>query len=125
MEPVQPILVVEDEALIRMGLVEYLAAGGYTVSDCKDGAAAIAHIDASDELHGLATDIKLGKGPSGWEVAHYARKMYPDIAVVYMTGDSAADWSAEGVPNSIILQKPFADAHLLSALATLMIASSS
>ena len=125
MEAVQPILVVEDDSLIRMSLVECLVAGGYTVSDCKDGAAAIAYIDASEELHGLATDIKLGKGPSGWEVAHYARKKYPDIAVVYMTGDSASDWPAEGVPKSNILQKPFAAAHLLTALATLMVASSS
>ena len=125
MEAVQPILVVEDEALIRISLVECLEAGGYTVSDCSDGAAAIAYIEASDELHGLATDIQLGKGPSGWEVAHYARKKYPDIAVVYMTGDSAADWSAEGVPNSVILQKPFADAQMLTAIATLMITAGS
>ena len=122
---VQPILVVEDEALIRMGLVDCLEAGGYTVSDCKDGAAAIACIDASEELHGLATDIKLGKGPNGWEVAHHARKKYPNIAVVYITGDSVADWSVEGVPGSIILQKPFADAQMLTAIATLMITASS
>lgn len=125
MEVVQPILVVEDEALIRMSLVDCLSAGGYTVSDCKDGASAIAFIDASHELHGLATDIQLGKGPSGWEVAHHARKKYPDIAVVYMTGDSAGDWSAEGVPSSLILQKPFADAQLLTAMATLMISANS
>ena len=125
MVAVQPILVVEDEALIRMGLVDALEAGGYTVSDCGDGASAIRLIDASTELHGLVTDIKLGVGSTGWEVAHHARKKFPDIAVVYMTGDSAADWTAEGVPNSIMLQKPFADAHMLTALSTLMIASGS
>jgi CheY-like chemotaxis protein len=123
MAAVQPILVVENEALIRMGLVDALKAGGYTVSDCGDGASAVLLIDASTELHGLATDIKLGVGSTGWEVAHYARKKFPDIAVVYMTGDGAADWTAEGVPNSILLQKPFAEAHLLTALSTLMIAS--
>ena len=67
-------------------------------------------IDASTELQGLATDIRLGAGPTGWEVAHHARKKYPDIAVVYTTGDGAADWFAEGVPNSVMLQKPFAEA---------------
>lgn len=121
MESVQPTLVVEDEALIRMSLVAALEAGGYTVSDCSDGASAIRFIDASSDLRGLATDIKLGSGPTGWEVAHHARKKYPDIAVVYMTGDSAADWSAEGVPNSILLHKPFPEAQLLTAMATLMI----
>ena len=40
-----------------------------------------------------------------------------------MTGDSAADWSAEGVPNSVMLQKPFAEAQLLTAMGTLLIAA--
>lgn len=123
MDIVQPLLVVEDEALIRLTLVDALAAGGYTVSECADGASAILFIDASIELHGIATDVRLGGGPTGWEVARHARRKYPDIAVVYMTGDSAADWSAEDVPNSIMLPKPFADAQMLTAMATLMIAS--
>lgn len=122
MVAVQPILVVEDEALIRISLVDALEAGGYTVIDCSDGASAILYIDSSTELCGLATDIRLGAGPTGWEVAHHARKKYPEIAVVYMTGDSAADWTAEGVPNSVLLQKPFAEAQMLTALSTLMIA---
>ncbi len=125
MEVVQPILVVEDDALIRMSLVECLVAGGYTVSDCGSGAAALAFIDESDDLHGLATDIKLGKGPSGWEVAHHARQKYPNIAVIYFTGDSTADWSSQGVPNSVALEKPFAAAQMLTAMATLMMGASS
>lgn len=123
MEAVQPTLVVEDEALIRMSLVDVLESGGYTVSECSDGASAMKFIDSSDDLQGLATDIRLGDGPDGWEVAHYARKKYPDIAVVYMTGDSAAQWFAEGVPNSILLTKPFPEAQLLTAMATLMISN--
>ena len=31
-----------------------------------------------------------------------------------MTGDSAADWAAEGVPNSTLLQKPFATAQMIT-----------
>lgn len=123
MVAIQPILVVEDEALIRMTLVEALAAGGYTVNECPDGSSAIHFIDASSELHGLATDINLGDGPTGWDVPHHARKKYPDIAVVYMSGDSASGWTAEGVPNSIMLEKPFAEALMLTALGSLMIAA--
>jgi hypothetical protein len=40
--------------------------------------------------------------------------------VVYISGDSVDAWTAEGVPNSLILQKPFADAQLLSAVTTLL-----
>jgi len=40
-----------------------------------------------------------------------------------VTGDSAADWTVDDVSNSIMLQKPFAVAHMLTALSTLMIAN--
>lgn len=123
MVAVQPVLVVEDEALIRMNLVDAFEAGGYTVNDCGDGNAAIFFIDSSTELEGLATDIRLGAGPSGWEVAQHARRKYPEIAVVYMSGDSAAEWPANGVPNSVMLQKPFPEAQLITAMSTLIIAS--
>ena len=41
MEIAQPTLVVEDEALIRMGLVDALEESGYVVGDCGDGASAM------------------------------------------------------------------------------------
>jgi CheY-like chemotaxis protein len=114
MEVVQPLLVVEDEALIRINLIDVLNEGGYTVDECASGNAAIANIDSRDVLHGLITDINIGSGPNGWHVARQARQKFPDIAVVYIS------WTAEGVPNSLILQKPFADAQLLSAVTTLL-----
>ena len=37
-----------------------------------------------------------------------------------MSGASAGDWAAQGVPNSIMLTKPFAPAQLITAISTLM-----
>lgn len=122
MSGVQPILVVEDEVLIGMELVDALGAGGFSAREVENGTKAVEDIEGSEELHGLVTDIRLGSGPTGWEVARAARQKYPDIAVVYMSGDSAGDWSVEGVPNSIMLQKPFAPAQLLTAISNLLIA---
>jgi len=42
------------------------------------------------------------------------------MPVVYVSGDSAADWPVKGVPQSIMLSKPYAHAQLISALATLI-----
>lgn len=117
---VQPILVVEDETLIRLDIIEVLEAGGYTVVDQSDGNAGLAEIDRRDELCGLITDVNLGSDKSGWEVARHARSKFPGIAVVYISGDSVASWPAEGVPQSLILQKPFADAQILGAITTLL-----
>lgn len=120
MDQVQPILVVDDEMLIRLNLVDVLEAGGYTVSECGEGQAAVTELDNRAVLHGLVTDVNLGSSVDGWQIARHARAKFPCIAVVYITGDSVAEWPVEGVPNSIVLQKPFADAQLLDAITTLL-----
>jgi DNA-binding response OmpR family regulator len=67
----------------------------------------------------IVTDVRL-PGADGWQIARHAREVFTDIPIVYMSGDSASDWSIEGVPNSLMLQKPFAMAQLVTGLATIM-----
>ena len=114
------LLLVEDEPLIRTSLAAALEEGGYALIESDTGAAAIDAIDMNESLAGLITDIRLGTGADGWEVARHARQRFPTVAVVYMSGDSAADWASEGVPNSVMLQKPFATAQVITAVSTLL-----
>lgn len=39
-----------------------------------------------------------------------------EMAVVYISGDSAAEWAINGVPNDIMLEKPFAMAEMITAV---------
>jgi hypothetical protein len=48
----------------------------------------------------------------------------PAFPIVYMTGAAADDWASEGVPNSILLKKPFAPAQLVTAVSQLRNAGS-
>ncbi|MEO6718020.1 MAG: response regulator [Novosphingobium sp.] len=115
------LLPVEDEPLILMRIKSLLEDGGYTVLTAAAGDQAMGLLEQRhEEICGLITDIKLGDGPSGWELAHHARELEPRISIVYMSGDSASDWPIEGVPKSVMLQKPFADAQLLTAISTLL-----
>jgi len=99
-----------------------LADRGYDVIWSGGGMEALGMLDDRvAEIAGLITDIRLGEGPSGWKVAHHGRELRPELPVVYMTGDSAGDWTARGVPNSVLLQKPFAPAQLVTAISTLLI----
>jgi CheY-like chemotaxis protein len=125
MDEVPPILVAEDEPLVRLTISEALQEGGYTILEAEDGDRAIEHVGAAEHLRGLVTDIRLGTGPNGWEIAHCAREKFPSLAVVYVTGDSITEWSAQGVPQSTVLQKPFAPAELVAALANLLVANNS
>ena len=114
------ILVVEDELLVRDFVEVSLADAGYDVLsvDPKDALATLNEQGAT--LGALVTDIRLGSGILGWHVATHARGLHPQMPVVYMSGDCAADWLALGVPESLMLQKPFASAQLAVAVSDLL-----
>jgi hypothetical protein len=42
------------------------------------------------------------------------------MPVVYMTGHSAHEWASKGVPDSIMVAKPFAPAQIIIAVSTLL-----
>ena len=115
------LLLVENETFIRFATQEALECGGFAVIATADGEAALALLKETDcRVAGLVTDINLGGEIDGWILARQARDLITEICVVYITGDSAADWPAKGVPNSLVLQKPFADAQVQTAIATLL-----
>jgi two-component system, OmpR family, response regulator len=64
------------------------------------------------------TDIRLGAETSGWEIGRRARQHNSAIAIVYISGDSAGQYSAEGVPGSVMIQKPFVPDQIVTALST-------
>ena len=115
------VLLVEDEPLVLLVAQDALEAGGYLVLPFQVASEAIRALESRiAELSGLVTDVRLPGGPDGWAIGRRARELRADIPVVYTTGDSAADWSAKGVPNSVVVQKPYAAAQLLTAISTLM-----
>jgi DNA-binding response OmpR family regulator len=73
-----------------------------------------------DRYQALVTDISLLGRMDGWEIARRAREIHPDFPVVYMSGQHAEDWASKGVPNSIMLTKPFAPAQLVTAVSQLL-----
>jgi CheY-like chemotaxis protein len=116
------VLVVEDEAMIHEVIGAALEDGGFAVVIAMSGEEAVAALeDPAADYRVLITDIRLRRdGITGWDVARRARELNPSAPVVYMTGDSSADWAAQGVPNSILLSKPFAPAQAVTAVAQLL-----
>ena len=68
----------------------------------------------------LVTDINLPDRIDGWEIARLAREMIATLPVVYMTGAAGDEWASKGVPESILLTKPFAPAQLVTAVSQLL-----
>ena len=115
------VLIAEDEDAIRILLKSSFEDGGFTVALASSGEEAIAAFEAKgDAVRALVTDINLGSKSSGWDVARHAREMNPDLPVVYVTGAEGHDWASRGVPNSVLIAKPFAPAQVLTAVSQLL-----
>ena len=115
------VFVVEDEEMVQEVVVSALEEGGFAVMVTASGDEALAILEMDDApIRAVVTDVDLGGPISGWDVAKRARELHPDMPIVYMTGGHANEWSANGVPNSIILTKPFAPAQIVSAVSQLM-----
>ncbi len=107
--------------LLQALLEETLKDGGYDVTVVSTGEEAIKLLDADEpKYRALVTDVNLGRKVDGWDVARRAREINADTGVVYITGHGAADWASRGVPNSIVLTKPFAPAQLITAVSQLI-----
>ncbi len=115
------LLLVEDAAAIRNILEEGLGDAGFELKFSDNGKSAIAELDAdAGVFHAVITDIRLCDGPSGWDVGRHARELNPEMPIVYMSGDSAVEWASQGVPGSIMIQKPFVVAQIVTAVSHLL-----
>jgi CheY-like chemotaxis protein len=115
------VLVIEDDQLMQSLIEQTLTDGGFDVAIVATGEEAIALLTSKKvEYRALVTDIHLAGKLDGWDVARAVREIDPAFPVVYMSGAAADEWASKGVPNSIIMAKPFAPAQLTTAVAQLL-----
>lgn len=114
------VLLVEDEVLVMMTIEAALQDAGFEVLPAHGAHEALSLLEERiDALGALVTDVRLGDS-DGWTVARRARELKPTLPVVYVTGDSAHEWASHGVPQSVLVEKPFAPAQIVTAVAALM-----
>ena len=115
------VLVIEDDPAVQVILDEALCEGGYEPALAASGEEAVTLLKGRKlPYRVLVTDINLLGRIDGWQVAKQARELDPNFPVVYMTGAAADQWPVHGVPNSVLLTKPFAPAQLVTAISNLL-----
>jgi DNA-binding NtrC family response regulator len=78
------ILIVEDEAAIRLALSGLLRREGYEVDQAETGTRAIDLI-SGDDYDFVLTDLALGSGKSGMDVLRTSKEVQPETPVVMIT----------------------------------------
>jgi DNA-binding response OmpR family regulator len=121
MSATKTVLYVEDEPLIRELSVLALEDAGFEVVVAVNGSAALKVLTKDGEPFSVVvTDINLGQGPDGWEVAKRARELNGTLPVIYVTGAGGHDWQTKGVPDGIMIGKPFTPDHLVAVVESVL-----
>jgi DNA-binding response OmpR family regulator len=115
------ILVIEDDESVQTIVEDALTDGGFEPAIAASGEEAVTLLKGGlTEYRALVTDIGLRGRMNGWEVAKQAREIDPAFPIVYVTAAHAGEWASQGVPNSVLLTKPFAPAQLVTAVSQLL-----
>lgn len=99
------VLLVEDDAEVRQVAQQFLAAMGCTVTPCANAEAALEVLDADTAFDLLISDISLGPGLRGTELAQRVEQRLPQLPVLLMSGFSQELAGASG--GRELLQKPY------------------
>ena len=112
------ILLVEDDASLRLFLSRALAQAGHAVIQAEDGFGALALVEAQP-FDLLLTDIVM-PGLDGIELSQRARVLLPDLRVMFITGFAAVALARADAPSDArIMSKPFHLRDLVTEIATL------
>jgi CheY-like chemotaxis protein len=115
------VLVVDDEPIIAAMMASLLEDEGYGVTCLTSGKAAADYIAAGTaRLDALITDVDLGTGVSGYELAELLQSSRSSAATIFMTGDSADRVRRRAPIESVVLEKPFRPSQLADALQRLL-----
>jgi CheY-like chemotaxis protein len=120
-EELPVILVVEPESAIQALIEDALTEGGFQPATAVSAEEAVTLLQGGQtNYRALVIDISQSRGMNGWEAARKARQINPDFPIIYITAGGGNEWPSQGVPNSVLLQKPFAPAQLVIAVAQLL-----
>ena len=113
--PSTTVLIVENEAIIRLELATELREMGMVVLTAKDADDAIGILDLHPEIALLVTDIRMPGSMDGLRLAHHVRDRWPPLKIIVASG---LDTDLSQLPaGSVFLAKPYRPEGLSSAVA--------
>jgi CheY-like chemotaxis protein len=107
------LLLVDDDALVRMGTSGMLDDMGYDVTEVEDAREALDLIEHGYHPDVVVTD-HIMPGMTGAEFALRLRAEHPEIAILIISGYQGIDLIA---PDIVRLSKPFRQIHLDASIA--------
>jgi PAS domain S-box-containing protein len=105
----ETVLVVDDEATIRMLVTEVLEELGYIPLEAADAAEGLKILQSKTRIDLLISDVGLPGGMNGRQMADAARNLRPGLKVLFITGYAEQTVVSGGTlePGMHVMSKPF------------------
>ncbi len=101
------LLLVEDDVLVRTTVAMMLEDEGFQVVEASTAGEAQSLIRGGLEASVMVTDVDLGAGPSGPELADWLHGQRPELAIIFITGRTASLAGRQRDVREAMLPKPF------------------
>jgi CheY-like chemotaxis protein len=85
-KPKELVLVVEDEALIRMNSVDMIREFGFGVVEAVDADEAVSLLESVPDIKVVFTDIQMAGSMDGLRLAAFLRDRWPPVALLITSG---------------------------------------
>jgi CheY-like chemotaxis protein len=113
------VLVVEDEALIRMDIADCLEDAGYAVMQASDADQAIRILEAHEEIRLVFTDVDMPGSMDGLRLAAYIRDRWPPIQLIVTSGHVPVV-ETDLPSGGRFFNKPYQGSHITDAIAEML-----
>ena len=105
------ILVVDDDALVRVHSNLVLEDAGYEVVEASNAADALAKLEERPDISALFTDVRMPGALNGIDLANAVHAQRPDITILVTSGTDNGTTAA--IPEAArFVQKPYTAAQL-------------
>jgi CheY-like chemotaxis protein len=109
------VLVVEDEFLIRMGIVDTIQHAGFEIFEASNADEAIQLLEAHPDIAVLFTDIDMPGSMDGLKLAAAVRRRWPPVKIIVTSGH--VKMRQEDLPfDGLFFSKPYDHEIILSTL---------
>ena len=114
------VLVVEDEALLRMSIAAELMDEGFEVLEASNADEAIRVIQQNPRIHALFTDIDMPGSMDGLRLAAFVRDRWPPIKIIVTSGHRALDGGRLPI-DGVFLPKPYSPDKVITSIRQLVV----
>jgi CheY-like chemotaxis protein len=113
------VLVVDDDTDVRQVAAAILAEMGFQVIEADGGETAMAILQGPAKIDLLMTDLAM-PGINGMELAHLARRLRPDLKVLYTSAYVRMDDDNPALRYGPLIEKPWMLTQLRAVIEKLM-----